>query len=43
MKFGEDITKAFLDNNGLKSIIRSHECVPKGYEVTHGYKVSLKR
>lgn len=30
--FGPDVTKEFLDNNGLKMVIRSHECVRKGFE-----------
>ena len=40
VKFGEDVTIEFLHNNNLKTIIRSHECVPKGYEVAHGYRVT---
>ena len=28
--FGPDITKAFLERNKLKFVVRSHECVQKG-------------
>jgi len=31
--FGPDITKEFLDNNRLSMIVRSHECVRKGFEL----------
>lgn len=37
--FGPDITQEILDKHGLKLLIRSHECKPNGYEVTHGGKV----
>eukprot|EP00945_MAST-04E_sp_MAST-4E-sp1_P008386 g8386.t1 len=33
--FGKGSTKTFLDNNNLKSIVRSHEVVDDGYDVTH--------
>lgn len=33
--FGPDITEEFLKNNNLKMIIRSHECVRRGYELSH--------
>lgn len=29
--FGPDVTKAFLDANGLKMVVRSHECVRTGF------------
>lgn len=32
MAFGPDITKRFLDNNNLKMVIRSHECVRSGFD-----------
>lgn len=30
--FGPDITKLFLQNNNLKMVIRSHECVRSGFD-----------
>ena len=41
LKFGPDVTAAFLHNNGLELVIRSHE-VPEsghGYEVMHNGKL----
>ena len=35
LQFGPDITKAFLDKNGLEMVVRSHEVKPRGYEVMH--------
>jgi diadenosine tetraphosphatase ApaH/serine/threonine PP2A family protein phosphatase len=32
--FGADVVDEFLDTNRLQLIVRSHECVPNGYE-TH--------
>lgn len=37
--FGPDVTRDFLEANGLLYIIRSHECVPSGYDLCHEDKV----
>lgn len=37
--FGPDATAAFLAENGLDMIIRSHECKDEGYEVAHNGKL----
>eukprot|EP00201_Polytomella_parva_P018516 CAMPEP_0175057022 /NCGR_PEP_ID=MMETSP0052_2-20121109/11018_1 /TAXON_ID=51329 ORGANISM="Polytomella parva, Strain SAG 63-3" /NCGR_SAMPLE_ID=MMETSP0052_2 /ASSEMBLY_ACC=CAM_ASM_000194 /LENGTH=500 /DNA_ID=CAMNT_0016322159 /DNA_START=173 /DNA_END=1675 /DNA_ORIENTATION=- len=34
-QFGSDITKDFLDRNGLDLVVRSHEVKEEGYEVAH--------
>jgi len=34
--FGPDITRKFLDRNGLRLLIRSHEVMEEGYKVIHG-------
>ena len=33
--FGPDISADILDKHGFKLLIRSHECKPDGYDVTH--------
>lgn len=33
--FGPDVTKRFLEKNGLKMVVRSHEVKDNGYEVMH--------
>jgi serine/threonine-protein phosphatase with EF-hands len=33
MKFGPDVTDAFLHKNSLQMVIRSHECVKRGFEL----------
>ena len=35
LSFGPDITRKFLDNNGLDMIVRSHEVKDEGYLVEH--------
>jgi len=37
--FGEDVTKAFLENNGLELIVRSHEVKEQGFEIMHNGKL----
>ena len=34
--FGADVTRSFLEANGLELVVRSHEVKDEGYEVDHG-------
>ncbi|KAG2442081.1 hypothetical protein HYH02_009872 [Chlamydomonas schloesseri] len=35
LSFGRDVTRSFLDANGLDLLVRSHEVKEEGYEVEH--------
>eukprot|EP00008_Paramoeba_atlantica_P002382 CAMPEP_0201502682 /NCGR_PEP_ID=MMETSP0151_2-20130828/84261_1 /ASSEMBLY_ACC=CAM_ASM_000257 /TAXON_ID=200890 /ORGANISM="Paramoeba atlantica, Strain 621/1 / CCAP 1560/9" /LENGTH=1061 /DNA_ID=CAMNT_0047896295 /DNA_START=611 /DNA_END=3796 /DNA_ORIENTATION=- len=37
--FGPDVTKDFLQRNNLHLLIRSHEVVSQGYQVSHDYRL----
>lgn len=36
LSFGPDVSARFLAQNNLRLIIRSHECMQKGFEMHHG-------
>ena len=35
LTFGPDVTAKFLDDNGLKMLVRSHEVKDEGYLIEH--------
>jgi len=37
--FGPDVSNQFLADHELEYMIRSHECVPSGWKISHGGKV----
>jgi len=37
--WGPDVTQAFMDKYKIRLIVRSHECMPKGYGWAHNKKV----
>ena len=39
LMFGPDVTKDFLEHNGLDLLIRSHEVRDRGYSIEHGGKL----
>jgi diadenosine tetraphosphatase ApaH/serine/threonine PP2A family protein phosphatase len=39
LSFGQDVTANFLSTNQLRLIIRSHECMQKGFEMHHDDRV----
>ncbi|OQR88086.1 calcineurin-like phosphoesterase [Achlya hypogyna] len=41
IQFGPDLVRDFLRANGLALVVRSHECVAKGFEWPHGEDAGL--
>lgn len=39
IQFGPDVTSAFLADNNLELLVRSHEVKPEGYEFDHNNKL----
>ncbi|CAN6483498.1 unnamed protein product [Victoria cruziana] len=39
LSFGADVTKRFLQENGLELVVRSHEVKDEGYEIEHDGKL----
>ena len=40
--FGPDVTRKFLAENNLLYIVRSHECVQQGFNLSHDDTVSIR-
>jgi len=40
--FGPDVTRAFLQRNGLKMVVRSHECVFDGFDMPYSGEDELR-
>jgi diadenosine tetraphosphatase ApaH/serine/threonine PP2A family protein phosphatase len=40
-QFGPDITRAFLEANGMRMLVRSHECCSKGYVAFKSHGVAI--
>ena len=39
--FGPDVSEAFLKNNDMRLVVRSHQCVQNGYQFTHSGNVRV--